>query len=82
MSYYVIKCNYCGNYNTVSGHKGLGLITLKCRRCNKSQKIKTINTWGLNNEVSPKFEDITQARNYIKEKTEKETGFFSYKRNL
>lgn len=83
MTYYVIKCNNCGNYNTVQGYKRIINITLKCRRCNKSEAIKSKNKCGLNNEVSQLFDDIVQARDYIKKKTNNNnTDFVTYKRKV
>ena len=83
MTYYVIKCNNCGNYNTVKGFRRLANITLKCRRCNKSSKIKSKNKFGLNNEVSPLFDDMIQVKKYIDFKTSKDnTDFYSYKRKI
>ena len=59
MSYFVIKCRYCNEYQSCIV-KDIHKYTFHCRRCNQSTKLKKKNEFGLSLEYFA-FKDANDA---------------------
>ena len=73
----VVQCNKCGQWQVMGG------LLFKCKRCNKSTKLRLKSKFGLNLKLIKSFDTGMEAQKFLKVFNEEKTkedfiGFKSY----